>query len=302
MESIHSRLNKAFQLIQEADYIIIGAGAGLSAAAGFDYSGKRFNEIFSDFKDKYGIEDMYSGSFYPFSSEEEKWAYWARFVKCNTFDTKPTPLYQKLLRLIQDKDYFVVTTNTDNQFEINGFNMSRYFETQGNFKYFQCQKGCHRKVYQDQKLIQFMVQQTKDCKIPTSLVPKCPYCHGNMDIHVRKNAYFVETKGWEHYCRNYERFLKKALKRKVVFLEFGVGFNTPSIIRYPFERMTYQHKNCSLIRFNKDYPFIIKGIENRMIAFDENIEDILTHLLEVKENERKRTFKTHERKTLLSSI
>lgn len=279
---LNERIQKTKKALENADTIIIGAGAGLSAAAGFDYSGKRFIKNFLDFKEKYGIEDMYTGSFYPFESEEEKWAYWARMVQCNTYDTKPTSLYKKLLKLVEDKNYFVITTNTDNQFMINDFDHNRYFETQGNYKYFQCHKGCHRKVYEDQKLIELMVRQTKDCKIPTALVPKCPYCHGNMDIHVRKDAHFVETKGWQKYCQRYERFLKKAFKGNVVFLEFGVGFNTPGIIRYPFERMTYHHKNATLIRFNKDYPFIIKGLENQMISFDENIENILDQLLEVK--------------------
>ena len=169
---LNERIQKTKKALEHANTIIIGARAGLSAVAGFDYGGKRFIKNFLDFKEKYGIEDMYTGSFYPFESKEEKWAYWARMVQCNTYDTKPTSLYKKLLKLIEDKNYFVIIMNTDNQFMINCFDQNCYFETQGNYKYFQCHKGCHRKVYEDQKLIELMVRQTKDCKIPTALVPK----------------------------------------------------------------------------------------------------------------------------------
>lgn len=275
MNSLEERIEKAKKLLHEADYIVIGAGAGLSDAAGFHYAGKRFEQYFQDFKEKYNISDMYSGTFYPFQTEEEKWAYWARMIQCNVYDTKPTEVYQRLLDLVKDKDYFVITTNADHQFYINGFNINRYFETQGNYIYRQCQKGCHDKVYNNQGLVQFMVRQTKDCHIPSALVPRCPVCGGKMDVHVRKDNHFVETKGWHSHQRQYTKFLKQALKHKVVFLEFGVGFNTPGIIRYPFERMVYQNKNAHLIRFNKDYDFCMKGNEDNVICFCENIQNIL---------------------------
>ncbi len=221
---------------------------------------------------------MYTGSFYPFNTEEEKWAYWSRMIQCNTYDTKPSILYQTLFNFVKNKEYFVITTNADNQFMINGFDKDRYFETQGNYIYMQCQKGCHKKVYYNKALVQHMVLQTKDCHIPTPLVPICPVCGRKMDIHVRKDQYFVETKGWEHYQNRYNKFLKKALKHKVVFLEFGVGFNTPGIIRYPFEQMVYHHRNAKLIRFNKDYDFCIEGNEDNVISFNEDILETLKKL------------------------
>ena len=278
MSCLEARILEARKLIYEADYVVIGAGAGLSDVAGFHYAGKRFDKYFQDFKVKYGISDMYSGSFYPFSTEEEKWAYWARMIQCNTYDTKPTEVYQTLLRLVKDKNYFVITTNADHQFYINSFDMERYFETQGNYIYIQCQKGCHDQVYNNEKLIKQMVQQTKDCQIPSYLVPKCSRCGGKMEVHVRKDNHFVETNGWHRHQQEYLKFLQKALKHKVVFLEFGVGFNTPSIIRYPFERMVYQNKNAHLIRFNKDYDFCMKGNEESVICFSEDILKILQDL------------------------
>lgn len=275
MNSLEERIIEAKRLICKADYIVIGAGAGLSDAAGFHYSGKRFEKYFKDFKEKYGISDMYSGSFYPFETEEKKWAYWARMILCNTYNTKPTEVYQALLDLVKDKEYFIITTNADNQFYINGFDMNCYFETQGNYIYMQCQKGCHNKVYYNEKLIRMMVHQIKDCQIPSALVPRCPICGGKMDIHVRKDSHFVETKGWHSHQYQYSNFLKKALKHRVVFLEFGVGFNTPGIIRYPFERMVHQNKKAHLIRFNKDYDFCMKGNEDNVICFHEDILTIL---------------------------
>lgn len=282
MKDYLERIQKAKKLINDADYIIIGAGAGLSAAAGFNYDGERFERYFCEFKNKYGISDMYSGSFYNFESEEESWAYWAKMIECNSYDTKPTKLYQTILELVKEKKYFVVTTNTDNQFYINNFNMNKYFEIQGNYIYIQCKKGCHNKVYYNHDLIKQMTSQTTDCRIPTTLIPKCPVCSGQMDVHVRKNNNFVETSTWHKYSLKYSRFLKEALKHKVVFLEFGIGFNTPEIIRYPFEQMVYQYPNSNLIRFNKDYSFCLKGNENNVVSFNEDsletIQQIITNI------------------------
>lgn len=279
MNNFNERINKTKELIANSDYIIIGAGAGLSEAAGFHYGSKRFNQYFDDFEKQYNIHDMYSGTFYNFKTEEEKWAYWARMIKCNTYDTKPTPVYQKLLKLIEHKKYFIITTNADNQFNINGFDMQKYFEVQGNYIYLQCKNGCHDKVYYNHQLIDSMVHQTKNCKIPVTLVPVCPVCNGKMDIHVHKDQYFVTTKTWYKQNHDYNQFLKNALEHNVVFLELGVGFNTPGIIRYPFEKIVYQYKNAHLIRFNKDFPQPMPGNETNIISFDEDIEYILSLLL-----------------------
>lgn len=278
MGDLQERITKAKQLINEADYIVIGAGAGLSEAAGFHYAGERYDQNFNDFEEKYGIEDMYTGTFYHFQTEEEKWAFWSRVIQCNVYDTDPTPLYQKLLNIVKNKEYFVITTNVDHQFFINGFRMNSYFETQGNYIYLQCQKGCHNRVYYNKDMIQQMVNQTKDCQIPHELVPRCPVCGKKMDVHVRKDQFFVETEGWKKHSEKYTHFLKRALEHKVVFLEFGVGFNTPGIIRYPFEQMIYQNENAKLIRFNRDYPFCLKGNEDNVISFHEDILSILENI------------------------
>lgn len=278
MKQYEERLKEFVKKFQTAKFIIIGAGAGLSEAAGFHYGGSRFDELFQDFQKMYGITDMYSGSFYNFKTEEERWAFWSRLIQCNVYDTKETPLYQKIFKLVKDKNYFVITTNVDHQFQINGFDMERFFETQGNYIYLQCQKGCHNQVYENESLVKEMVTQTKDCCIPTSLVPKCPRCGGKMDVHVRKDRYFVETKGWHKHSQDYQNFLKNAFKENVLFIEFGVGFNTPGIIRYPFEQIVHQYPNASLVRFNKDYPMCLKGNEQNVISFD---EDIFTTLLDL---------------------
>ena len=275
MNDLQKRIEKARQLINDAEYIVIGAGAGLSEAAGFHYAGERYDDNFSDFKKKYGIGDMYTGTFYNFKTEEEKWAFWARVIQCNVYDTHPTPLYQKLRHIVKDKKYFVITTNADHQFFINGFNMNSYFETQGNYIYLQCQKGCHNKVYYNKDMIQQMIEQTKDCKIPHGLVPRCPVCGKKMDVHVRKDQFFVETDVWKKNNEKYAHFLRNALYHKVVFLEFGVGFNTPGIIRYPFEQMVYQNEDANLIRFNRDYPLCLKGNEKNVLSFSEDILSIL---------------------------
>lgn len=278
MNDLKLRIQEAQRLIEEAEYIIVGAGAGLSEAAGFNYGGERFDLNFQDFKDKYGIEDMYSGTFYEFESEEERWAFWARVINCNTYEAEHTPIYQKILEIVKDKKYFVLTTNADNQFFLNGFDMNSYFETQGNYTYIQCIKGCHNKVYDNNRIIQQMVNQTKNCKIPIELIPICPVCGGEMDVHVRKNRYFIETEKWHYNHDKYRSFLTRALKHKVVFLEFGVGFNTPGIIRYPFEQMLYEYKSANLIRFNRDYPTAMKENENKAVTFFEDILTVLNHI------------------------
>lgn len=278
MEQYEKRLKQLSEKMINAEYIVIGAGAGLSEAAGFHYDGKRFDENFHEFKEQYHITDMYTGSFYPFESEEEKWAFWAKMIQCNVYDTQPTELYQEILKLVKDKEYFVITTNADHQFKINGFDMNRFFETQGNYIYLQCKKGCHDKVYYNESLVKHMGHQTKDCKIPSPLIPICPVCGGKMDVHVRKDSCFVETEGWHQHNRKYQQFLKKALKKEVLFIEFGVGFNTPGIIRYPFEQMVYRQKNATLIRFNRDYPFCLRGNEKNVISFDEDILQVLLDL------------------------
>ena len=278
MDKFVLRLDKAKKAIDEADYILIGAGAGLSTAAGIEYTGERFERYFKDFIEKYDFTDMYSSGFYPFKTSEEKWAYWARHVFANRYDVGKTDVYQKLLKLVEDKDYFVLTTNVESQFWINGFEDERIFATQGDYGLLQCENACHNKLYPNKDQVFEWMDETEDFKIPSELVPKCPVCGGEMDLNLRKDNFFVEDEKWHEMNRNYSNFLE-GVDGKIVFLEIGVGFNTPGIIRYPFEQMTYDNSDATLIRLNKDYADAIPQNKEKTISFDENVEDILDYWL-----------------------
>ncbi|MEE1133133.1 MAG: hypothetical protein UHW60_00030 [Methanobrevibacter sp.] len=278
MDKFVLRLDKAKKAIDEADYIIIGAGAGLSTAAGIEYTGERFEKYFRDFIDEYHFTDMYSSGFYPFETSEEKWAYWARHVFANRYDVGKTDVYQKLLKLVEDKEYFVLTTNVEHQFWINGFEDERIFATQGDYGLLQCGKACHDKLYDNEKQVFEWLDKTENFRIPTDLVPKCPVCGEEMDLNLRKDNYFVEDEKWHQMSVNYSNFLKRA-DGNIVFLEIGVGYNTPGIIRYPFEQMTYNTPDSTLIRLNLDYPQAIPENKDRTISFDENVEEILDYWL-----------------------
>lgn len=279
MDSFVLRLDNAKKALDESDYILIGAGAGLSSAAGILYGGERFTSNFQDFIEKYAMKDMYSSGFYPFKTSEEKWAYWARHIDVNRYSVGKTDVYQKLLNLVKDKDYFVLTTNVEHQFWINDFEDKRIFATQGDYGLFQCSKACHNKLYPNKNIISEMLFKTKDCKIPTKLIPKCPVCGAEMDINLRKDNLFVQDKKWHEMNKNYSRFLDKINDSKVVFLEMGVGYNTPSIIRFPFEQMTFNNPNATLIRLNLDYPQSTEENMDKTIGFDEKIEEILDYWL-----------------------
>ena len=278
MDKFVLRLAKAFDAINDADYVLIGAGAGFSAAAGIEYSGKRFDENFQDFIEKYGVTDMYSATFYPYETQEEKWAHWARHVYVNRYSVGKTKLYEQLLDLVKDKDYFVLTTNVDHQFWINGFEDERIFATQGDYGLMQCEKACHNKLYSNRELVFEAIEKTKDCMIPSELVPTCPVCGGNMEINVRKDNFFVEDEKWHEMYGNYSRFLEKIEEEdKLVLLELGVGFNTPVIIRYPFEQMTHDNPNVTLIRLNRSHAQAIPENKDKTISFDEEISEILDY-------------------------
>lgn len=278
MKNYKERIKKTSEALKNAEYILIGAGAGLSDAAGLKYSGKRFTDRFQDFIEKYDMEDLYSSSFYPFETMEEKWAYWARHISLNRFETPVTELYKKLYNLVNQKKYFVLTTNVEHQFWKAEFPDEKIFATQGDYGYIQCARGCHNKLYDNEELVKEMLKQTKDCKIPSELIPKCPVCGGQMDVNVRKDQYFIQDEAWDKACENYSSFLKEIQNKKVVFMELGVGFNTPTIIRYPFEQMTYVNPNATLIRLNRDYPDGATENEYKTIAFDEGMMEVISTL------------------------
>ncbi|MCM3651379.1 Sir2 silent information regulator family NAD-dependent deacetylase [Metabacillus litoralis] len=278
-ETYQTRVDKAKQAIEGADFILLGGGAGLSAAAGIVYSGKRFTENFAPFIEKYGLTDMYLSGFYPFRTQEERWSYWAKHISLNRYEAGATKLYMDLFNLVKDKKYFVISTNVESQFVKAGFPSEKVFEIQGNYGYHQCAKGCHDKLYDNELLVKEMVEKTVDCKIPSELVPKCPVCGGEMDPNLRINHYFVQDERWYELNKSYNDFLQDSEGKKIIYIELGVGFNTPGIIRYPFEKMTYYNKNARLIRLNKDHPEGLEENIDKTIAFTEEMQAVVSAIM-----------------------
>ena len=280
MEEYNSRILQAKQVIKQADYIIIGAGSGLSTAAGLLYNGEKFEEDYKEFIEKYNFQDLYSASFYNFKTQEEKWAFFAKMIKLNRYNEKPLKLYEELYKIVKDKEYFVLSTNVDGQFYNSGFDENRIFEVQGDYEYLQCENACHKKLYNNRELVEKWIYSTQNCKIPSNLVMKCPVCGGNMDMNLRKDANFVQDENWYKQSEEYKEFLSKTKNKNVVLLEIGVGFNTPGIIRFPFEQMTANNSKTILIRINKDYPMPMLEIENKTISFNEDTNKIIKDLKE----------------------
>lgn len=263
------------ELLQEADAVIIGAGAGLSTAAGFTYTGKRFEDNFSDFIKKYGFRDMYSGGFYPFESLEEHWAYWSRYIFINRYMDADNGTYKRLFDLVKDKDYFVLTTNVDHQFQKAGFDKHRLFYTQGDYGLFQCSEPCHAVTYDNEEIIRNMVTGQADMKIPTELIPHCPKCGKPMSMNLRADNTFVQDEGWYKASERYSDFIRRHSGIRVLFLELGVGMNTPSIIKYPFWRMAYDNPNAYYICINYGEAFAPSEISKKSLCIQGDIKDVL---------------------------
>ena len=277
------QIKAAAEYIKDADAVLIGAGAGASTAAGIQYGGKRFKDNFGEFIDKYGSEymtDMYAAGFYPFPSEEARWGYWSKHALMNRFIPPALELYTELYELVKDRDYFVLTTNVDHQFYKAGFSKDRIFATQGDYGEIQCQRGCHKKVYEAEELFHKMDEARKDCLIPTELVPKCPVCGGKMAMHLRCDNYFVEDEEWHECADRYADFLDDIKGKKVVLLELGVGFNTPIIIRFPFEKMMRENSSYSLIRLNMDEAIVPESLGKRAIGIGGDMAKAITDLKE----------------------
>lgn len=253
MPFIKTPLQKAEAAIANAEYILIGAGAGMTTAAGLQYGGPAFESAFADMIERYGFTDLYTSSFHEFGSEEERWAYWSRHIDYARFIPEALPLYKRVYEMVKDKPHFVITTNVDGQFYKAGFNPDKIFCVQGDYAFIQCAKACHRKLYPDKDIVKEMVQRQSDCKVPSGLVPHCPVCGGPMDINLRKDEYFIQDEHWDLQNQRYMEFLEEARDRKLVLLEYGVGFNTPTIIRLPFEKMAAAFPDTTLIRINKDH-------------------------------------------------
>ncbi len=265
--------------IDTADAIVIGAGAGLSTAAGFTYSGERFKKYFSDFEEKYGFHDMYSGGFFPFEASEEMWAYWSRYIFINRYMEVDNGTYKNLFEIMKNKNYFVITTNVDHCFQKSGFEKSRLFYTQGDYGLFQCSVPCHQKTYDNKKIIEDMLKFQENMRIPTELIPKCPECGKPMTMNLRSDDKFVEPEGWHCAAKRYEEFLQKQTNRHVLYLELGVGYNTPVIIKYPFWKMTAQNQNAVYACLNFGEAYSPDEIAERSICINGDICKILTEIL-----------------------
>lgn len=277
------------QIISEAETVVIGAGSGLSTSAGFTYSGERFEKYFSDFAVKYGFQDMYSGGFAPFASLEERWAYWSRYIMINRYMDPPKPVYNNILSLVRNKDYFVLTTNVDHCFQKAGFDKERLFYTQGDYGLFQCSEPCHQKTYDNEKQIRAMWEFRDEMKIPSELVPHCPVCGKPMSMNLRADDTFVTDEGWDQAANRYQTFLQSRNiintpgqqegTGNVLFLELGVGRNTPGIIKYPFWQMTAKNPNAQYVCINFGEAFAPYEIEKRSLCINDDIGEVLQALL-----------------------
>ena len=289
------QIEKLKKELAQADAVVIGAGAGLSAAAGFSYTGERFQRYFSDFEAKYGFHDMYSGGFYPYPAPEEYWAYWSRYIYVNRYMDAPKPVYDRLLQLVKDKDYFVITTNVDHCFQKAGFDKHRLFYTQGDYGLFQCSRPCHQKTYENETVIRKMVEAqgyvidmdgtlllpegiSPEMMVPSDLVPYCPKCGELMNMNLRADHTFAEDEGWHLASERYAEFLRRHQNRKVLFLEAAVGFNTPTIIKYGFWHMTHKWKDAVYACLNYGEAYAPDEIKKKSICINGDIGEILYQL------------------------
>ena len=266
------------EAINSADAVVIGAGAGMSTSAGFTYTGERFKRHFSDFEDKYGFHDMYSGAFCHYDTPEEHWAYWSRFITANRYMDAPKPVYNELLELVKDKDYFVITTNVDHCFQKAGFDKKRLFYTQGDYGLFQCSEPCCQETFENEETIMSMMEQQKDMRIPSELLPVCPQCGKPMTMNLRSDDKFVEDEGWHKAAERYENFLRTRKDLRILFLELGVGYNTPVIIKYPFWRMTAQNPKATYACINHGEAVCPTEIQEQSICIDDDIGKVLKDL------------------------
>jgi len=272
------QINRLKYEIQSADAVLIGAGAGLSTAAGFTYSGERFQKYFSDFEEKYNFHDMYTGGFFPFETPEEMWAYWSRFIYINRYMNIENGTYKILYQIMKNKNYFILTTNVDHQFQKAGFDKQRLFYTQGDYGLFQCSEPCHAKTYDNENIIKNMLEFQENMKIPSDLIPKCPVCGKPMTMNLRSDDSFAEDTGWHKAAVNYHHFLEENQGRHILFLELGVGYNTPVIIKYPFWKMTKQNPNAVYANLNFGEAYAPEEIQKQAICINGDIHAVLLQI------------------------
>ena len=264
--------------LDEADVVIVGAGAGLSTAAGLTYSDERFERLFGDFAARYGFSDMYAGGFYPYDSLEEYWAFWSRYVMCNRYEPAPKPVYDQLLALVRERDYFVITTNVDHCFQRAGFDKQRLFYTQGDYGLFQCSRPCCQQTWDNERAIRAMFEQQEDLRIPSELVPHCPNCGAPMTMNLRCDDTFVEDEGWHRAAERYEDFLRRHRNMRTLLLELGVGGNTPGIIKYPFWQMCAGNPQATYVCVNLSEAVAPVEIDRQAILINAGADVALTAL------------------------
>ncbi len=274
-EGFSDRIKRLREEIRSADAVVIGAGAGLSASAGLTYGGKRFETYFADFNRKYGITDMYAGGFYPYATLEEYWAWWSRHILVNRYDCPVGKPYADLLALVQNKDYFVLTTNVDHQFQRAGFDKQHLFYTQGDYGLWQCSKSCHNKTYDNEEAVRQMYIRQTDMRIPSELIPKCPICGAPMTMNLRCDDTFVQDEGWYAAANRYASFLRHHGEAHILFLELGVGMNTPGIIKYPFWRMTAANAKAVYACVNLHECFCPAELAKRSVCIDGDIGKVI---------------------------
>lgn len=272
-------LTRLLEAIKESDAIVVGAGAGLSTAAGLTYGGERFQRYFADFIEARRFTDMYSAGFYPFETSEERWAYWSRHIWYNRYVDAPKDTYDKLLRLLEGKEYFVLTTNVDHRFQLAGFPKERLFYTQGDYGLWQCSVPCHAGTYDNYETVKRMMEEQRDMRAPSELVPRCPRCGAEMSMNLRADNTFVEDVGWHDAARRYRNFAEACCQGKVLYLELGVGMNTPVIIKYPFWQSTLANHQATYACVNYGEAHAPAQIRDRSIVINDDIDAVLTEML-----------------------
>lgn len=279
-ETLAAQTKRLGEALNSCDAVLVGAGAGMSTAAGFDYSGPRFEENFADFIEAFNIPDMYSGGFYPFPDEETFWAWWSRMIYVNRYAAGVGQPYLDLFALVKDKDYFVLTTNVDHQFQLAGFDKNRLFYTQGDYGLFQCSRACTQETYNNENMVKAMVEQQRNMRIPTELLPRCPHCGAPLTTNLRADNSFVEDEGWHKACARYSDFTRRHEGMKVLYLELGVGGNTPVIIKYPFWNAVDRNPQATYACLNLGEACAPNAIANRSILINSNLAPILAKLAE----------------------
>ena len=273
-----TQVDKLRAALATADAVVVGAGAGLSSAAGYTYSGLRFSRLFGDFAARYGFSDMYSGGFYPYDTLEEHWAFWSRYVMCNRYEPIPGRVYQQLLDLLRDRDYFVLTTNVDHCFQRAGFDKRRLFYTQGDYGLFQCSRPCCQETWDNEDAIRAMVDQQSNLRIPGELVPHCPHCGAPATMNLRSDGTFVEDEGWHKAAARYSEFLRRHEGMHTLYLEIGVGDNTPGIIKYPFWQMTATNPRATYACVNLGEAYAPRELERQSILIDASADEVIAQL------------------------